>query len=68
MKAVAKGLVGAIRMPGIAWSFSKKGFARRARHFDPQSIPASLAGKQLAVTGANGGIGFAIGWIAGKNV
>jgi dehydrogenase/reductase SDR family protein 12 len=60
VRALAKKFVGAIRMPAIAWSFSKKGFASRARHFDPQGIPASLAGKQLAVTGANGGIGFAI--------
>ncbi len=47
-------------MPGVAWSFSKKGYLRRQRSFDASDTSASLAGKQLAVTGANGGIGFAV--------
>lgn len=60
MGSLAKSLVGAARMPGIAWSFSRIGFERRARSFDPVDDRASLLGKHLAVTGGNSGIGYAI--------
>jgi dehydrogenase/reductase SDR family protein 12 len=53
-------LVGAARMPGIAWSFSRLGYRRRRRTFDASDLDVSLAGKQCVVTGANSGIGFAV--------
>ena len=56
----ARSLVGAFRLPGVAWSFSRLGYRRRARSFRTGDLEVSLAGKQYAVTGANSGIGFAI--------
>jgi dehydrogenase/reductase SDR family protein 12 len=47
-------------MPGIAWAFSRPGYKSHARRFRADDLDVSLAGKHLAVTGANGGIGFAI--------
>lgn len=47
-------------MPGVAWSFSRLGYRKRARRFDPRDLEVSLADKVCLVTGANGGIGFAV--------
>ncbi len=58
--SVAGKLVGAMRFPGVAWSFSRLGYRRRARRFDLADLDVSLAGKRCLVTGANAGLGFAI--------
>lgn len=58
--SLAATLAGALRLPGIAWSFSRAGYRAHARRFDPGDLAVSLAGKTCLVTGANKGIGFAI--------
>lgn len=58
--SLRKSIVGAARLPGLAWSFSRLGFERRADDFAAKELDVSLAGKTCLVTGANQGIGFAI--------
>ena len=53
-------LVGAAKMPGIAWSFSKLGYRRRARDFADPELDVDLTGQHHVVTGANGGLGLAM--------
>ncbi|MCG8422706.1 MAG: SDR family NAD(P)-dependent oxidoreductase [Proteobacteria bacterium] len=56
----AQKLVGSLRFPGVAWSFSRLGYQQRSRTFSHDEIDSNLAGKVCLVTGANSGIGFAI--------
>ena len=42
----------------IVFSFDRTGFRRHAREFDESALASNLTGKQIAVTGANSGIGF----------
>ena len=58
--SILKRVLATFRMPGVAWSFSRIGYRRHARRFNPTDLDVSLAGRHYAVTGANTGIGFAI--------
>lgn len=58
--SIAGKLVGAVRFPGVAWSFSRVGYRRHARRFAPGDLEVSMAGKRCLVTGANAGLGLAI--------
>ncbi len=58
--SLASKLVGAVKMPGIAWSFSKLGYRRREREFDDPTLDVDLHGQHHVVTGANGGLGQAM--------
>ena len=53
-------VTGAAKMPGVAWSFSRLGYRRRARAFSEEGLSASLRRKTFVVTGANSGIGFEV--------
>jgi NAD(P)-dependent dehydrogenase (short-subunit alcohol dehydrogenase family) len=52
-------IVGAARMPGVAWSFSRLGFRRHRASFRDPELAVDLSGQRCLVTGANGGLGFA---------
>jgi NAD(P)-dependent dehydrogenase (short-subunit alcohol dehydrogenase family) len=52
-------LVGALRFPGVAYSFSRLGYRRRARRWSDRPAEDALAGKTCLVTGGNAGLGFA---------
>lgn len=58
--AFAGKLVGAMRLPAIARSFSRVGYRARERRFTATDLDVSLAGKTCVVSGANQGIGLAI--------
>ncbi len=49
--------MGALKAPAIFWSFSRLGFASRAKRFDDTGM--HLRGKTVVITGANSGIGLA---------
>ena len=42
----------------IVFSFDRTGFRRHARNFNEGALATNLNGKQIAITGANSGIGF----------
>ena len=42
----------------IVFSFDRSGFRRHARNFNEDALATNLTGKQVAITGANSGIGF----------
>ena len=42
----------------IVFSFDRTGFRRHARNFNEDALATNLNGKQIAITGANSGIGF----------
>ena len=42
----------------IVFSFDRTGFRRHARNFNEGALATNLNGKQVAITGANSGIGF----------
>ncbi len=56
---IRRSLIGAARFPGVAWSFSRLGFRRRAKRFEPTDLDLSLTRRGFVVTGANSGIGRA---------
>jgi NAD(P)-dependent dehydrogenase (short-subunit alcohol dehydrogenase family) len=43
----------------IAFSFDRTGFRRHAREFKPADLAVDLTGREVVVTGANSGIGYA---------
>jgi len=50
-------IVGSLKMPGVAYAFSRLGYNRRAKTFRAADLERSLAGRTYVVTGANSGIG-----------
>ena len=53
------GLIDRLLDKTLALSFDRTGYLRHARAFDPAHLDVDLTGRQIAVTGANSGLGFA---------
>jgi NAD(P)-dependent dehydrogenase (short-subunit alcohol dehydrogenase family) len=56
---MSPGLIDRLLDKTIALSFDRTGYLRHARGYDPDDLDVDLAGRQIAVTGANSGLGYA---------